>query len=145
MYTEFIHMNALMVTVSPMDRHGYFSLGTSNDYSSSVARECDILLVEVNENMPRVFGDNQIHLSRVTAIVENHQPLCELPDRPITELDEIIGRRIAEMVPDRATLQLGIGGIPNACAKFLTGHKDLGVHTEMLTNGIIDLYEKPAP
>ncbi len=143
-YTEFIHMDVLMITVSPMDRHGYFSLGTSNDYSSTVARDCDILLVEVNENMPRVFGDNQIHVSGVTGIVENHLPLNELSDRPITEVDEIIGRRIAEMVPDRATLQLGIGGIPNACAKFMTNHKDLGIHTEMLTSGIVDLYESGA-
>ncbi|MBN2792048.1 MAG: hypothetical protein JXQ81_06020 [Desulfuromonadales bacterium] len=144
MYTEFIHMNVLMVTVSPMDRHGYFSLGTSNDYSSSVARDCDILLLEVNKNMPRVFGDNQIHVSQVAAIVENHLPVNELLDRPITQLDKIIGRRIAEMVPDRATLQLGIGGIPNACAKFLTDHKDLGLHTEMLTSGIVGLYESGA-
>jgi itaconate CoA-transferase len=143
-YTEFIHMNVLMITVSPMDRHGYFSLGTSNDYASSVARDCDMLLLEVNENMPRVFGDNQIHVSNVTAIVENHQSLNELPDRPVTQLDEVIGRRIAEMVPDRATLQLGIGGIPNACVKFMTGHKDLGIHTEMLNNGIVDLYESGA-
>lgn len=143
-YTDYIHMHAFMITVSPMDRHGYFSLGTSNDYASAVARDCDLLLLEVNENMPRVFGDNQIHISRAAAIVENHQPLIELPDRPMTPLDEIIGRRIAAMVPDRATLQLGIGGIPNACAKFMTGHKDLGVHTEMLTNGILDLYESGA-
>jgi itaconate CoA-transferase len=143
-YTEFIHMDVLMITVSPMDRHGYFSLGTSNDYSSSVARDCDMLLVEVNENMPRVFGDNQIHVSSVTAIVENHLPLNEVPDRPMTQLDEVIGRRIAAMVPDRATLQLGIGGIPNACAKFMTGHKDLGIHTEMLTSGIVGLYESGA-
>jgi len=143
-FTEFVHMDVFMITVSPMDRHGYFSLGTSNDYASSVARDCELLLVEVNENMPRVFGDSLIHVSEVDAIVEHHAPLAELLERPVGELDEIIGRSIAERVPDGATLQLGIGGIPNAMTRFLADHKDLGIHTEMLTSGVVDLYEAGA-
>lgn len=139
--TEFHHINVFMITVSPMDRHGYFSLGTSCDYSATVARGCDILIVEVNENMPRVFGDNLIHVSEVDAVVENHVPLVELQDRPLSQEDEIIGTKIAEMVPDGACLQFGIGGIPNAVAKSLSNHKELGVHTEMLTNCIVDLYD----
>ncbi|MDY0039438.1 MAG: acetyl-CoA hydrolase/transferase C-terminal domain-containing protein [Desulforhabdus sp.] len=143
-FTEFVHMDAFMITVSPMDRHGYFSLGTSNDYASSVARDCELLLLEVNENMPRVFGDSLIHVSEVDAIVEHHAPLVELIDRPAGKLDEIIGRSIVERVPDGATLQLGIGGIPNAMTRFLTNHKELGIHTEMLTSGVVDLYEAGA-
>lgn len=143
-YSDFNHMNVFMTTVSPMDKHGYFSLGTSCDYASTVARSCDTLMVEVNENMPRVFGENLIHISEVSAIVENHVPLIELQDRPITKQDEVIGISIANMVPDGACLQFGIGGIPNAVAKFLSNHKDLGLHTEMLTSSIVDLYEAGA-
>jgi itaconate CoA-transferase len=143
-FSDVIHMDVFMITVSPMDRHGYFSLGTSCDYASTVARDCDMLLVEVNENMPRVFGDNLIHISDVDAVVENHAPLIELEDRPISEKDRIIGTKIAEMVPDGACLQFGIGGIPNAVAKFLTDHKDLGIHTEMLTTSVVDLHEAGA-
>jgi itaconate CoA-transferase len=143
-YTRFNHMNVLMATVSPMDKHGYFSLGTSCDYSSSVARDCDLLIVEVNRNMPRVFGENILHISEVDFIVENHVPLIELQDRPLIPEDEDIGKRIAEMVPDGACLQFGIGGIPNAVSKCLKNHKDLGIHTEMLNDSIVDLYEAGA-
>ncbi len=143
-YTRFNHMNVLMATVSPMDKHGYFSLGTSCDYSSSVARDCDLLIVEVNRNMPRVFGENIIHVSEVDFIVENHVPLIELQDRPLIPEDECIGSKIAAMVPDGACLQFGIGGIPNAVSKCLKNHRDLGIHTEMLNDSIVDLYEAGA-
>ncbi|MGO8823556.1 MAG: acetyl-CoA hydrolase/transferase family protein [Desulfomonilaceae bacterium] len=143
-FSEYIRVDAFMITVSPMDKHGYFSLGTSCDYSSIIARSCEITLVEVNENMPRVFGENLIHVSEVDSIVENHTPLLELAERPLSEKDVSIGAKIAEMVPDGACLQFGIGGIPNAVAKSLTNHKDLGIHTEMLTSSIVDLYEAGA-
>ena len=143
-FTEFIPIDVFMITVSPMDKHGYFSLGTSCDYSSTVARHCDMLIVEVNENMPRVFGENLIHISEVDAIVENSVPLIELLDKPLSDRDKIIGTKIAQMVPDGACLQFGIGGIPNAVAKFLTNHKDLGIHSEMLTSSVADLYEAGA-
>jgi itaconate CoA-transferase len=142
--TDFNHMDVFMTTVSPMDGHGYFSLGTSCDYSFAVAQDCDMLIVEVNENMPRVFGQNLIHISDVDSIVENHAPLIELQNRPISDKDRIIGTKIAEMVPDGACLQFGIGGIPNAVAQFLVNHKDLGIHTEMLTSSVVDLHEAGA-
>lgn len=142
--TEFNHMNVFMITVSSMDKHGYFSLGTSCDYASTVARDCDMLMVEVNSHMPRVFGENIIHISEVHSIVENHIPLMELTDKPPTENDKTIGVDIARMVPDGACLQFGIGSIPNAVALSLTGHKDLGIHTEMLTNSVAELYESGA-
>ena len=143
-FSEYNHIDAFMITVSPMDKHGYFSLGTSCDYSSTLARRCKMTLVEVNENMPRVFGENLIHVSEVDSIVENHTPLLELEERPLSEKDVSIGAKIAEMVPNGACLQFGIGGIPNAVAKSLTNHKDLGIHTEMLTSSVVDLFEAGA-
>lgn len=142
--SEFNQIDAFLITVSPMDKHGYFSLGTSCDFASTVARKCRMTIVEVNENMPRVFGENLIHVSQVHSIVENHAPLLELQERPLTQKDILIGARITEMVPNGACLQFGIGGIPNAVAKSLTNHKDLGIHTEMLTTSVVDLYEAGA-
>ncbi|MFH0957728.1 MAG: acetyl-CoA hydrolase/transferase C-terminal domain-containing protein [Pseudomonadota bacterium] len=142
--SDFNQMDAFLITVSPMDKHGYFSLGTSCDFASTVARNCGTLLVEVNENMPRVFGENLIHVSDVDSIVENHAPLLELEERPLTQKDILIGSKITEMVPNGACLQFGIGGIPNAVAKSLTNHTDLGIHTEMLTSSVVDLHEAGA-
>ena len=142
--SDFNHMNVFMITVSPMDRHGYFSLGTSCDYSSTVARNCEMLIVEVNRHMPRVFGENLIHISEIHSIVENHVPLIELEDKEPSDKDKIIGETIANMVDDGACLQFGIGAIPNSVARYLTGHKDLGIHTEMLTSSVVDLYRSGA-
>ncbi|MGC8660354.1 MAG: acetyl-CoA hydrolase/transferase family protein [Desulfomonilaceae bacterium] len=141
---EFINIDVFMITVSPMDKHGYFSLGTSCDYASTLARQTKLTIVEVNENMPRVFGENLIHVSEIGSIVENHQPLIELEERALTQKDLLIGSTITQMVPDGACLQFGIGGIPNAVAKSLTNHKDLGIHTEMLGTSVVDLYEAGA-
>ena len=139
---DFMQIDVTITTVSPMDKAGYFSFGTVNDYTSTAARYCKTLIVEVNENMPRVFGDSLLHISEVDAIVENHVPLLELvPPQPKPE-DEIIGRHVADMVPDGATIQLGFGGIPNAVAQYLAGHKDLGIHTELFCSGMVDLIEK---
>ena len=139
---DFMQIDVTITTVSPMDKAGYFSFGTSNDFTSTAARHCRNLIVEVNKNMPRVFGDSLVHISEVNAIVENHVPLLEIkPPQPKPE-DEAIGKLIAPMVPDGATIQLGAGGIPNAVAKSLLGHKDLGIHTELLCQGMIDLIKK---
>jgi itaconate CoA-transferase len=138
---DFMDIDVTVTTVSPMDKAGYFTFGTANDYTSTAARHCKTLIVEVNENMPRVFGDSLLHISEVDAIVENNVPLLELmPPEPKPE-DEIIGRYVSEMVPDGATLQLGIGGIPNAIAYRLMDHKDLGVHTELFCSSMVDLIE----
>ena len=139
---DFMDIDVTITTVSPMDKTGYFSFGTANDFTSTAARHCKMLMVEVNENMPRVFGDSLLHISEVDAIVENHVPLQEMtPQEPKPE-DEIIGRYIAEMVPDGATIQLGYGGIPNAVAYSLMGHQDLGIHTEVFCPSMVDLIEK---
>ncbi len=139
--TEFMSIDVVLAAVSPMDRAGYFSFGVSNDFITTAARHCKTLIVEVNPRMPRVFGDSFLHVSEVDAIVENDAPLQELaPPDPKPE-DEAIGRAVAGMVPDGATIQLGAGGIPNALAVFLRDHRDLGIHTELLCDGMVDLIE----
>ena len=139
---EHMEIDIVMTTVSPMDKYGYFTFGAVNDYNGAAARACKTLVVEVNENMPRVFGDTLLHISEVDLIVENHVPLLEIhPPAPGPE-DEIIGRRIAEMVPDGATIALGIGGIPNATGGYLSGHRDLGIHSGVFTPVMVDLIER---
>jgi itaconate CoA-transferase len=139
---EHIGIDTFLITVSPMDQHGYFTLGTGNDYSSKVARAARHLIVEANGHMPRVYGSlAQLHVSEVETIVENHVPLPELPaNKPGTE-DATIGRMIAEMVPDGACLQMGVGALPNLVCSQLGNRKDLGIHTEALCPGMIDLIE----
>ena len=137
---EDIGVESFVCTVSPMDRHGYFSFGVSNDYSSKVARSAKRLIVEVNRHMPRVVGSGaQIHVSQVSAIVENDVPLLELPVRGGGPEDETISKLIAEMVPDGACLQMGVGALPNLVCAALKGRSDLGVHTEALCPGLVDL------
>lgn len=139
---DFMSIDLVVTTVSPMDKSGFFTFGVCNDYIGDAARNAKRFAVEVNENMPRVFGDSLIHISEVDAIAENHVPLLETPfPRPRPE-DEIIGKTIMEMVPDGATLEFGIGGIPNALAGFLKGHKDLGIHTGVFVPAMVDLIEK---
>ena len=139
---DFMKVEVAITTVSPMDKAGFFSFGTVNDFISTAARCAERLIVEVNHSMPRVFGDSLLHVSEVDAIVENHQPLIEVvPARPKPEA-ETIGRIIAKMVPDGATIQLGIGGIPNALCLHLESHKDLGVHTELFCPGMMHLIKK---
>jgi len=139
---EHVGIDTFLVTVSPLDRHGYFTFGTGNDYSSKVARAARHLIVEVNDHMPRVYGSlAQLHVSEVEAIVENHMPLLELPaHQPVPE-DATISKMIAEMVPDGACLQLGVGALPDLVCSQIRGRKDLGIHTGALCPGMIDLIE----
>lgn len=137
--TEHMRVNTFVVTVSPMDASGHFSLGTNNDYASTLVRHCDRVIVEVNRNMPRVFGDSLVHVSEIQAIVENH---VELPQVPYKEPDADalkIGKLIADEIPDGATLQLGIGNLPNAVAHYLEDRKDLGIHSELFSHAFADL------
>jgi itaconate CoA-transferase len=142
--TEHVKVGAFLTTVSPMDRHGYFTFGTGNDYSSAVARSAQRLIVEVNDQMPRVFGRSLLHVSEVDAIVENNVPLLELPIPAASPEDHTIAHTVAEMVPDGACLQMGVGSLPNLVCSELAGHKDLGIHTECFTPGMVDLIEKGA-
>ncbi|RPJ63362.1 MAG: acetyl-CoA hydrolase/transferase family protein [Dehalococcoidia bacterium] len=139
---DFMEVDCTVTGVSPMDKSGYFSFGAANDYTSTAARCSKKLIVEVNRKMPRVFGGSLLHISEVDAIVEHDADLAEvIPPEPTPE-DDRIGRYIADMIPDGATIQLGIGGVPNAVARCLAGHRDLGVHSEVLGPGIVDLIEK---
>lgn len=140
--TENIGIDSFVCAVSPMDAHGYFSMGVGNDYSSKVARAAKHLIVEVNRHMPRVGGVGaMLHVSEVEAIVENDAPLLELPVREGSADDAAIGKIIAGMVPDGACLQMGVGALPNVVCAQLKDRKDLGIHTEALNPGLVDLIE----
>jgi itaconate CoA-transferase len=138
--SEHIGIDTFLVTVSPMDEHGYFTFGTGNDYSTKVARSAKHLIVEVNSQMPRVYGSlAQLHVSEVETIVENNVPLLEAPVHKAAPEDPLIGKMIAEMVPDGACLQMGVGALPDLVCAQLRDRKDLGIHTEALCPGMIDL------
>jgi itaconate CoA-transferase len=139
-----IGIDAFVVMVAPMDKGGFFSCGTNGDYTIPTARSAKRLIVEVNPRMPRVFGDSSIHISAVTAIVEHESVLTELPARAVNDLDRAIGKHILELVPDRATLQIGVGGVPNAVCSGLSNHKDLGIHTELMTSPVAALIQSGA-
>ncbi len=139
---DFMKVNVTLTTVSPMDRAGFFSFGTVNDYISTAARHCQKLIVEVNPRMSRVFGDSLLHISEVDAVVEHEAPLPEIIPSPPKPEAEVIGHLIAAMVPDGATIQLGIGGIPNAVCQHLESHQDLGIHTELFCPGMVRLIQK---
>jgi itaconate CoA-transferase len=143
--SEEIGIDVLLMVVSPMDKHGFFSLGVGNDYCSKVARTAKQIIVEVNDNMPRVFGNGaDLHVSEVDAIVENHVPLLELAVRKAAPEEAAIGRIISELVPDGACLQMGVGALPNLVCDELKGHRDLGIHTEALNPGLVDLIKSGA-
>lgn len=124
---------------TPPDKHGYVSLSLSNVYEKRMMEGCPCIIMEVNPNLPRTFGDVQMHESEIDYFIPVDYPIPELPDAQPNEKDLAIGKYIAEYVNDGDCLQLGIGGIPNAVAASLTGKKDLGIHTEMLTTGMMQL------
>lgn len=134
-------VDTLVCTVSPMDADGFFSFGINTDYNRPVSEHAGRILLEVNPAMPRVFGDCTVHVSRVTAVVENATPLLVLPVAEPTPNDLAIGALIADMIEDGSTLQMGIGALPNAVCAALGGRRDLGLHTEMLTPGLVQLMQ----
>ncbi len=144
LFEETIDLDTFMVTVSPMDRGGYFSLGTNNDFSSVAARKAKRLIVEVNRNMPRVFGQSQLHVSEVTAIVENHVPLLEGGLGASSDASRTIGALVAPMVPDGATIQIGIGSVASCVAEALVNHSDLGIHSELFSPALAGLIRRGA-
>src|SRR5215211_3807656 len=121
-------------------RHGYFSLGTNADYVAALIGEAPFF-VEVNHQMPRTYGENQVHVSQLVGWCEADYPLTHLPARPVRETDRKIAGYVAERIRDGATLQAGIGSIPDEVLGLLDGQKDLGVNTELLSDRIIDLIE----
>lgn len=140
-WEESVQPDVFYATVSPMDKHGYFSLGIGVSTCKTLIKKAKRIYVEVNKYMPRIHGDSHIHISQIDGICEYDMPLPELPIGELSETDRIIGNYIADLVPNGATIQLGIGGIPNAAAEALYDKKDLGIHTEMFTESMIDLIE----
>ena len=137
---ETTQCSLVVAAAAPMDRHGYFSLGTNCDYVAPFIGNVPFFL-EVNEQMPRTFGRNQIHVSQVVGWTAVDRPLVEVPPALPSDVDRAIAAHVAERVPDGATIQAGIGGIPNALLEHLKDHRDLGIHTELLSDGLIDLVE----
>lgn len=131
----------LFCTCSPMDRNGYLSLSISNVYEREFIDAGALVICEVNPNYPRTFGDNIVHISEVSALVESDRPVPAVQLVPYTDVDAAIGRNISELVEDGSTIQLGIGNIPNAVAAELRQKKHLGIHTEMFTESMVDLIE----
>lgn len=134
-------LDVAMIQVSPPDRHGFCSLGVEVGCTLPAARTARIVIAEVNSRMPRTLGDSFIHMSRLTALVESDRPLLELPQGETNSVALAIGRHIAELIPDGATLQLGIGAIPDAVLANLHGKRHLGIHTELFSDGVIDLVD----
>jgi acyl-CoA hydrolase len=131
----------ILATCSPPDRHGYFSLGLNADYVASFIGKARFFL-EANPAVPRTFGRNQVHISQVVGWSEADYPLVEVPPLRPADIDEHIAALVAERIPDRATIQTGIGSIPNAILSALVDHRDLGVHTELLSDGVMDLVDR---
>lgn len=134
------HLNVFFATATPPDKRGYMSLSLGLVIEKQMMEAADLVIVEINENLPWTLGDTQIHISEVDYLVKNNAPLFELPNVPPTDAEKAIGGYIADLIEDGSTLQLGIGGIPNAITAFLMNRHDLGVHTEMFNDGIVDLY-----
>ena len=134
-------LDVALIQTSPPDRHGNLSLGIGVDVSLSAARAARHLIVQVNPHMPRTFGDSLIHVSEAHAIVEAAHPLPDFLQGEPSEVHQRIAQHVAALIPDGATLQIGVGGIPEAVLGCLRGHTHLGVHTEMFSDGLVALVE----
>jgi len=131
-----------LIHVSPPDAHGFCSFGVSVDYTKPAAEAARTVVAQVNPNMPRTHGDSFIHVAAIDLIVESEQPIIELQPPRIGPVEEAIGKHIAGLVADGSCLQLGIGGIPDAVLLFLHEKNDLGIHSEMFSEGVVDLYNE---
>ena len=145
-YRRYLTVNVAMISVAPMDSKGFFNFSMVNCTTRAILDAADLIILEVNEHMPHVYGGQEdcIHISEVDVVVEGeHKPLAQLPVPPATEIDERIASLLLPHIPDGATIQLGIGGMPNSVGKLMAESdlKDLGMHTELLSDGFVDLYE----
>jgi itaconate CoA-transferase len=131
--------DAHLFQVSPMDEHGYFSFGLDGSLSIPMAKKAKLVIAEVNPNMPRTFGAGQIHISQIDHLVEHASDLLVLPNRQASKTDQMIAEHLAPLVPDNACIQLGIGGVPNAVGALLHDKSDLGIHTELMCDALMDL------
>ena len=138
----YMDLDVVLVNVSPPDKHGFCSLGVSVDIVIAGIEKGKKVIAQINPKMPRTFGDALVHLNHFSACVMVDEEIHEMNFIAPTEAEKAIGKNIAEIIDDGATLQMGIGGIPNAVLTYLNNHKNLGVHTEMFSEGIVDLVEK---
>ena len=139
---NYIKCNVALIQVTPPDEFGYVSMGPSVDATLAAVENADYTIAVINKYVPRTFGDGLIHMSNIDIFVEKDEPLeTAAPGQP-SEIEKAIGRHCAELIEDGACLQMGIGSIPNATLSCLTNHKDLGVHTEMFSDGILELVER---
>lgn len=136
-----LHLDVVFIHVSPPDQHGYCSLGTSVEATVAAVENAKNVIAQVNKNMPRTFGDGILHVSEIDYLVEVDVPIYSNEVVPFSMEEEKIGTYIASLIEDKSTLQMGIGSIPNAALSKLTNHKNLGLHTEMFSDGVIDLIE----
>ena len=141
LFDEYVDVDAFVATVSPMDKHGWFSTGVTGSNSEVLIRKAKHIYLEVNENMPRALSASMIHISQVDALCENTQPLSIMPPAKLDDVSRTIGGLIAAEVPDGACLQLGIGAVPEAVGLALKDKKDLGIHTELFTDSMVELIE----
>ena len=135
-------IDVALIQVTPPDEHGFCSFGVGVETTKPACEVAKTIIAEVNHQTPRVLGDNFIHCSKLDHVVEVDTPLVELHPVKITELHQAIGKNIAGLIEDGSTLQLGIGGVPDAVLHYLQDKKDLGIHSEMFSDGIIDLVDK---
>lgn len=140
-YSGQMPVDVAVLHLSPPDEHGFMSYGVEVLASKGAAETAKVVIAQVNEKMPRVLGDSFIHVSRVHKIVEISEDLPQLEKKPFSEVERKIGHFIAELIEDGSTLQLGIGGIPDAVLSALKGRKDLGIHTEMVSDGVMEAIE----
>jgi 4-hydroxybutyrate CoA-transferase len=137
-----IKIDVALITVSPPDEHGFCSLGTSVDATRAAVETADIVIAQVNKFMPRTHGDSQLHKSNINYMVEHDSPIYEHGPEVVDAIELDIAKHVCNLIDDGATLQMGIGSIPNAVLMGLSNHKDIGIHTEMFSDGIIPLVEK---
>lgn len=137
-----VPIDVALLNVSPPDAHGYCSLGTSVDCALQAVRSARLVIAQVNRAMPRTLGDSFVHVDQIDWAVEVAESLPEVKPGPVSETEQAIGNAVSSLIEDGATLQLGIGAIPNAVLSALGNHRQLGVHTEMFADGVVDLVEQ---
>ena len=141
-YDGYLPIDVVFVQVSPPDKHGYCSLGVSVDVALPAVRSGKTIVAQINPSVPRTHGTGIVHIDEIALACEVNRPIHEHPPTPIYEIEEKIGRNVAELIEDGATLQMGIGTIPDAVLSNLGNHKNLGIHTEMFSDGVLSLLEK---
>ncbi len=142
LFTNEYPVDVAVIQVSKPDENGNCSLGVSCDYTKAAAEKAKLVIAEMNEQMPFVYGDNFIHVSKLDCIISSDMKLANINLPTITDVEKKIGEHCASLIEDGSTLQLGIGAIPDAVLMFLDSKKDLGIHTEMFSDGVVDLVNK---